>query len=92
MTAAPENGVTVGEAAWRAALCAGSRGWDHEWRGGTVGPDTRVAAVMHVTSMRPSRNKFGMGLASRRGSPTSFSTAAIYLVFFFIFPSPLMLL
>lgn len=57
----------------------GSRHRDHECQDGTV----RAAAVMHVTSMRPSRDKFGMGLASRRGSPTSFSTAAIHLVIFF---------
>lgn len=72
----------MGGAAWRAALRAGSRGWDREWQDGTARPDTRVAAVMDVTSMRPSYHKFGMGLASRRGSPTSFSTAGLYLVFF----------
>lgn len=69
--------------AWRGVppRAPGSKRRDRGCQDGTV----RAAAVRHVTSMRPSRDKFAMGLASRRASATSFSTAAIHGVLFFYF-------
>lgn len=80
--------------AWYVALPVGVRGCDLDWQKGTARPDTRAAAVMHVTSMRPRRDKLGMGLALRLSpgisalGSNSIFTAIIYLVFLFIFSSP----
>ena len=56
--------------AWRAGPCVLGGGCDHNWQWrdssegkGTAGLGTRVAMVMHVTSMRPHREKLGMGSA-----------------------------
>lgn len=62
-----------------------SRRWDHEWQDGTA----RAAAVMHVTSMRPSQDNFGMGASF----PSCLSNFIFHCCrspwsFFFIFVSP----
>lgn len=69
MTECPAKGMTVGgesvELCWRSTL---EGGCDHDWQRrddgeekGHEGPDTRAAMVMHVTSMRPRREKSEWG-------------------------------
>lgn len=68
---------------------AGSRGWDHKWRDGTVRPDARAAAVMHVTSMRRG-HKFWNGFIFRSWLlQPLFPLLPFIWSFLFLFPSSL---